>query len=126
MADQRVTMGARPSLHMAPAGDAAGATIPGAWTGGLARVLLDALPAMTVVVDDGGLIVAANEAWRRFGRENGAGPAVAEGVGQDYFALCCEGAMAGCPQGARAQAGIIRVLRRDRLSGLIHEYAQVA
>ncbi|HKX01612.1 MAG TPA: PAS domain S-box protein [Methylomirabilota bacterium] len=113
MSDQRVTMGARPSLHVAPAGDVVGATIPGAWTGGLARVLLDALPAMTVVVDDGGLIVAANEAWRRFGRENGAGPAVAEGVGQDYFALCREGAMAGCPQGARAQAGITRVLRRE-------------
>jgi PAS domain S-box-containing protein len=113
VADQRVTTGARPSLHMAPAGDAAGAAIPGAWTGGLARVLLDALPAMTVVVDDQGLIAAANEAWRRFGRENGAGPAVAEGVGQDYFALCREGAMAGCPQGPRAQAGITRVLRRE-------------
>ena len=68
---------------------------------------------MTVIVDEQGVIVTANEAWRRFGRENGAGPAVAEGVGQDYFAICRDGAMAGCPRGSRAPAGITRVLRRE-------------
>ena len=73
--------GPRPA---SPAGAADLAT-PGAWTGGAGRHLLDALPAMTVVLDEAGVIVTANEAWRRFGRENGAGPAVAEGVGQDYF-----------------------------------------
>ena len=61
---------------------------PGAWTGGSGRHLLDALPAMTVIVDEEGTILTANEAWRRFGRENGAGPAVAEGVGRDYFVIC--------------------------------------
>ncbi len=86
---------------------------PGAWTGGSGRHLLDALPAMTVIVDEQGTIVTANEAWRRFGRENGAGPAVAEGVGRDYFSICRDGAMAGCPRGSRAFAGIARVLRRE-------------
>ncbi len=101
--------GPRPA---SPAGAADLAT-PAAWTGGAGRRLLDALPAMTVIVDERGTIVTANEAWRRFGRENGPGPAMAEGVGQDYFAICREGAMAGCPRGSRAPAGIARVLRRE-------------
>ena len=86
---------------------------PAAWTGGTGRLLLDALPALTVVVDHRGDIVAANEAWRRFGRENGAGPAVAEGVGQNYFAICRDAALAGCPPDTRAAPGITRVLRRE-------------
>ena len=108
-----MTAGGRGPLRIAPTGAAPDASNPSAWTSGPGRVLLDALPAMTVIVDDRGIIVAANEAWRRFGRENGAGPAVAEGVGQGYFAVCREGRMAGCPQGARAEAGITRVLRRE-------------
>src|SRR6202047_712047 len=105
--------GGRGPLRGTSTGAVADPATPGAWAGGLGRVLLDALPAMTVIVDDQGLIAAANEGWRRFGRENGAGPAVAEGGGQGSFALCGAGAMAGCPQGARAQAGITRVLRRE-------------
>ena len=86
---------------------------PAAWTGGAGRLLLDALPSMAVIVDHRGDIVAANEAWRRFGRENGARPAVAEGVGQNYFAICRDAALVGCPAGPRAAAGITRVLRRE-------------
>jgi len=64
--------GGRGPLRGAPTGAVADPAAPGAWAGGLGRVLLDALPAMTVIVDDRGVIAAANEAWRRFGRENGA------------------------------------------------------
>src|SRR5258707_6057693 len=105
--------GGRGSVRGTSAGAVSGPATPGAWAGGLGRVLLDALPAMTVIVDDQGVIAAANEAWRRFGRENGAGPAVAEGVGLDYFAICRDGAMAGCPRSPRAPAGIARVLPRE-------------
>jgi PAS domain S-box-containing protein len=105
--------GGRGPLRGTSTGAVADPATPGAWAGGLGRVLLDALPAMTVIVDDRGVIAAANEAWRRFGRENGAGPAVAEGVGLDYFAICRDGAMAGCPRSPRAPAGIARVLRRE-------------
>ena len=108
-----MTTGGRGPLRAAPTVPAPDASTPGAWIGGPGRALLDALPAMTVIVDDRGIIAAANEAWRRFGRENGAGPAVAEGIGQDYFTVCREGRMAGCPQGARAEAAIARVLRRE-------------
>ena len=86
-----MTMGGGRDRSAARAGAAADPATPGAWTGGLGRVLLDSLPAMTVIVDERGVVAAANEAWRRFGRENGAGPAVAEGVGQDYFAVCRDG-----------------------------------
>ncbi|HXA95835.1 MAG TPA: PAS domain S-box protein [Candidatus Dormibacteraeota bacterium] len=95
------------------ASDAAGTATPAAWTGGPGRLLLDALPALTVIVDARGDVVAANEAWRRFGRENGAGPAVAEGVGQNYLALCQARAMAGLPEDPRVAAGVQRVLRGE-------------
>ncbi len=100
------------ALRLVPT-DPPSAAAPAAWTAGVARLLLDSLPAMTAILDDGGFIVAANEAWRRFGRENGAGPAVAEGVGQCYFAICRDGAMAGCPRDVRAETGIRRVLRGE-------------
>src|SRR5258705_10176673 len=105
--------GGRGSVRGTSAGAVSGPATPGAWAGGLGRVLLDALLAMTVIVDDHGVIAAGNEAWRRFGRENGAGPAVAEGVGLDYFAICRDGTLAGCPRSPRAQAGVARVLRRE-------------
>ena len=92
---------------------AAQTVTPAVWAGGPGRLLLDALPAMTVIVDHRGDVVAANEAWRRFGRENGARPPVAEGVGQNYFEICRAAALVGCPPGTRAAAGITRVLRRE-------------
>ncbi|HEY7653804.1 MAG TPA: PAS domain S-box protein [Methylomirabilota bacterium] len=113
MADPRMSRTGRGALRLMHPDGPTGVATPAAWTGGPGRRLLDSLPAMTVIVDERGDIVAANEAWRRFGRENGAGPAVAEGVGQNYFTLCGATAMAGCPQDARAGAGIKRVLRGE-------------
>jgi PAS domain S-box-containing protein len=113
VADPRVSLSPKGGLRLAHPEAWDGAATPAAWTGGPARQLLDSLPAMTVIVDERGDIAAANEAWRRFGRENGAGPAVAEGVGQNYFTICGATTMAGCPQDARAVAGIKRVLRGE-------------
>ena len=113
MADPRVSLSAKGALRLVHPDTRAGVATPAAWTGGPGRLLLDSLPAMTVIVDERGDVAAANEAWRRFGRENGAGPAVAEGVGQNYFAICGDAVMAGCPPDARAVAGIKRVLRGE-------------
>ncbi len=113
MADPRVSLSAKGALRRVHPAARAGVATPAAWTGGPGRFLLDSLPAMTVIVDERGDVAAANEAWRRFGRENGAGPAVAEGVGQNYFAICGDAVMAGCPPDARAVAGIKRVLRGE-------------
>ena len=113
MADPRVSLSAKGALRLVHPDTRAGVATPAAWTGGPGRLLLDSLPAMTVIVDERDDVAAANEAWRRFGRENGAGPAVAEGVGQNYFAICGDAVMAGCPPDARAVAGIKRVLRGE-------------
>ena len=47
----------------------------------LARAALDALPMSLAVVDRTGVIVAVNESWRRFARDNGGGADI--GVGTD-------------------------------------------
>jgi PAS domain S-box-containing protein len=43
------------------------------------------MPAHTAVLDDGGEIIAVNEAWRRFARENGSGT---DFVGVNYLEIC--------------------------------------
>lgn len=53
----------------------------------LLRATINALSAHIAVLDDRGVIVATNEAWRGYGRANGADP-VATGVGIDYLAVC--------------------------------------
>jgi two-component system, LuxR family, sensor kinase FixL len=52
------------------------------------QAILDALPAEVVVLDRAGRIVAVNDAWRRFAEQNGASPALCDGVGLDYVAAC--------------------------------------
>ena len=59
------------------------------------QALLDALPAHVAVLDAAGRIVAVNEAWRRFGLDNGATPEVIAGVGVDYLGACLEDSAAG-------------------------------
>ncbi|MCC5872734.1 MAG: PAS domain S-box protein [Gammaproteobacteria bacterium] len=49
--------------------------------------ILDALPAHIALIDQHGNIVAVNEAWRRFGREN-ANPDPDHGVGSNYLEVC--------------------------------------
>jgi hypothetical protein len=46
----------------------------------LARAVLQALPDESAVLSPDGQIVAVNEPWRRFGRENGAGARCAVGT----------------------------------------------
>ena len=49
--------------------------------------IIDAMPAHIAVLDDQGIIVLVNEAWRHFGRENGYLDA-AFGVGVNYLSVC--------------------------------------
>jgi PAS domain S-box-containing protein len=57
--------------------------------------LLNAVPAHVAVLDADGVIVAVNEAWRRFGAENGLADA-SHGIGRNYLDVCgpspCTGA----------------------------------
>jgi len=85
------------------------------------QAILDALPAEVVVLDSAGRIVAVNDAWRRFAEQNGASPALRDGVGIDYVAafrgLECEDA-----EGANALADALTELLAGGLPELAGEY----
>jgi PAS domain S-box-containing protein len=72
--------------------------------------ILNALPAHVALLDAQGVVVAANDAWRRFGADNGL-PADGEVIGTNYLDVC-ERAVGACAEEARAVAdGIRQVLR---------------
>ena len=52
-----------------------------------ARNVLDSLSAQIAVLDEKGVIVAVNEAWKRFAMENG-GDCEGVYVGENYFSVC--------------------------------------
>lgn len=49
--------------------------------------ILDALPSHIALIDEQGDIIAVNEAWRRFGRDND-NPDPEHGVGSNYLEVC--------------------------------------
>ena len=51
----------------------------------LANDVLNSLMAHIAVLDERGVIIAVNDAWTRFGAENGARTSY---VGADYLAVC--------------------------------------
>jgi len=78
-----------------------------------ARGVLNSLPQHVLVLDDRGVVQAANEAWERFVRECGGGMA-GVGVGANYLDACRQAAHAG-------DAGAGDILRR--LQGLLAGHA---
>src|SRR5262249_60933625 len=56
----------------------------------LYQAVLGSLVAHIAVIDRDGNIIAVNEAWKRFARENG-GAAIADGVGGNYLDVCRRG-----------------------------------
>ena len=83
--------------------------------------VLNSLTAHVVVLDERGVIIGANEGWRRFARENGAGDT--DFVGQNYLGACLERTSQVNSTGAdEAAAGIRAVLAGERAT-FAHEYA---
>jgi len=77
--------------------------------------VLDSLTAHVVVLDPEGCVVSANEAWRRYGRENGASDLYLDPLGHNYLQICAEAI--GAPRGeeaALALEGIRAVLAGQR------------
>lgn len=74
----------------------------------LARAAMDALDAHVAILDKQGCIVAVNQAWIRFGRENAA-PVAEAFVGVNYVAVCEEAARSG-DESARAMLRSLRSL----------------
>lgn len=54
----------------------------------MSRDVINSFVAHLAVVDSGGEIIAVNEAWRRFGAANAAGPCTIDGVGMNYLEVC--------------------------------------
>ncbi|MFO1027323.1 MAG: PAS domain S-box protein [Acetobacteraceae bacterium] len=75
--------------------------------------ILDALPALVVLLDGDGRIAAVNEGWRTNPR---VGPAQRSMVGDDYLAACLPGARAGDAQIKATLEGLQEVVagRRQR------------
>jgi PAS domain S-box-containing protein len=80
----------------------------------LKGAILDSLPAHIAVLDRAGIIIAVNDAWARFARENGAaGAALAPGV--SYLHACQEAVRDGDPAAAEAVALIEQACRGERI-----------
>ncbi|MCK7494922.1 MAG: PAS domain-containing protein [Comamonadaceae bacterium] len=77
--------------------------------------LLNALPAHIAVLDPNGVIVAVNDAWRRFGDENGLRD-VNHGIGRNYLDLCDTAPGSGAAVAWAVAAGLRAVLAGKRSS----------
>lgn len=79
------------------------------------RSILDSLPAHVVVLDEQGKILAVNEPWLRFARENGNPAEDKVGVGANYLEVCCPAIHgAGDPYAQAAVAGVQAVLSGEK------------
>jgi PAS domain S-box-containing protein len=82
--------------------------------------VLDALTSHIAVVSADGVILAVNDAWRKFAAGNGLEPAAAD-EGVNYLAVCDRAASQG-HAGARAVAAGIRGVIAGRLASFSAEY----
>jgi PAS domain S-box-containing protein len=86
------------------------------------QAILDSVSSQIAVLDHNGVIVAVNEAWRRFALENGVEPeksALTTGVGVNYLALCQASRGNSRECALQARAGILQVLAGDLPSFLL-------
>jgi PAS domain S-box-containing protein len=77
--------------------------------------LLNALPVHVALLDPEGVIVAVNDAWRRFGDANGLGDAT-HGVGRHYLGVCDSTRGPDTVQAVAVAAGLRAMLAGDRRS----------
>ncbi|MBL7645631.1 MAG: PAS domain S-box protein [Candidatus Hydrogenedentes bacterium] len=85
-------------------------------SGDFAQATLDALASHIAVLDDGGVIVAVNRAWRTFAEENGANLERAD-LGASYFEVCDRGGEDG-----RAVGALLRAILAGERSEGSYEY----
>jgi PAS domain S-box-containing protein len=72
--------------------------------------VLASLRSHVAVLDRNGKIIAVNEAWNKFARDNGAGDGTPIGVGANYLEVCRQAADQRSPKAAQALSGIRGVL----------------
>jgi PAS domain S-box-containing protein len=76
----------------------------------LKQDVLNSLPAHIAVLDRDGTIIAINEAWERFARENSDSVVPRTGLGTNYFDVCRKATAEAAPDADKALAGIRSVL----------------
>ncbi len=76
--------------------------------------VLDNIPANIAVLGEQGLVLAVNESWRRFGRENSPVPVAASEEGSDYLAVCDRAAACGDETASVCAGAIRRVLAGEQ------------
>lgn len=87
----------------------------------LQHAIFQSLPAHIAVVDREGIILAVNEAWRRFAAENEGADLPSVAVGANYLEVCRRAAAAGEPGAQSALAGIQSVLAGESVN-FVQEY----
>jgi len=78
--------------------------------------ILTSLSTGVAVLDRDGCIIAVNESWNRFTREDSASWDAGAGVGSNYLESCRAAALKGVSHAEEALVGITSVLDRSRLS----------
>ena len=85
-----------------------------------ARATLDGLSSHIAILGEDGAIIAVNEAWRRFARDNDA-PLDSVGPGANYFDIC-ESACGHDTEGAREFVAGIRSVMDGQCAEFVMEY----
>ncbi len=76
---------------------------------GLIATVFDSLDDVVAVIDEKGVVLATNRAWRNFAVMNGAPPVLVDAIGINYLSVCDRGQNAD-PNIANAKTGIKSVL----------------
>jgi diguanylate cyclase (GGDEF)-like protein len=74
--------------------------------GRLGTALWEVFPGHVALLDRDGVLVSINQAWRRYGLDNGASPST--GLGMSYLEICARAAAEGEPEAAEA-AELVRL-----------------
>jgi signal transduction histidine kinase len=75
----------------------------------LKGAILSSMPAHITVLDRAGLIIAVNDAWLTFGRDNGVRDEASISPGGNYLEVCRRAAASGAPGAAEVLDGVQRV-----------------
>jgi two-component system KDP operon response regulator KdpE len=75
--------------------------------------VLDALTKEVALLESSGRIVAVNEAWKRFARNNGDESLQSTGVGQNYLDVCLNASTTGDEDARKALEGLRAVLKKE-------------
>ena len=84
------------------------------------RGILDSLPQEVAVLDEAGVLIAVNEPWERFARQNGGAPDVLS-VGANYLEVCRNSAREGDVHAREVLEGLESLLAGER-SNFMVEY----